>query len=103
MGRDAHCVNALLVNGKGSVSCLEQETIEQFTSAAQKGVLGYQSLTDIGYGSVQRVLACINRMVMADDSIDVSRQRTWCHKKITHTISAPFLCQCLLAVSRAMG
>ncbi|KAL4913503.1 multicopper oxidase-domain-containing protein [Aspergillus aurantiobrunneus] len=48
MGRDALCVNALLVNGKGSVSCLKQQTLDQFTTEAQKGVLGNQSLTDIG-------------------------------------------------------
>ncbi|KAL2822316.1 multicopper oxidase-domain-containing protein [Aspergillus cavernicola] len=48
MGRDALCANALLVNGKGSVSCLGRQTINQFTSVAQRGVLGNQSLTDIG-------------------------------------------------------
>ncbi|KAL4951520.1 multicopper oxidase-domain-containing protein [Aspergillus filifer] len=48
MGRDAVCANALLVNGKGSVNCLGQETLDQVTTAAMKGVLGNQSLTDIG-------------------------------------------------------
>ncbi|KKK24927.1 hypothetical protein AOCH_006475 [Aspergillus ochraceoroseus] len=48
MGRDAYCANALLVNGKGSVSCLGQQTINQYTSAAQKVILGNASLTDIG-------------------------------------------------------
>ncbi|KAL5338491.1 multicopper oxidase-domain-containing protein [Aspergillus crustosus] len=47
-GRDALRANALLLNGKGSVNCLEQESIDQFTTAAQKGILGNQSLTDIG-------------------------------------------------------
>lgn len=50
MGRDALCANALLVNGKGSVTCLGQQTIDEYTSVAQRGVLGNQSLTDIGYG-----------------------------------------------------
>ncbi|KAL3481987.1 multicopper oxidase-domain-containing protein [Aspergillus californicus] len=48
MGRDAICVNALLMNGKGSVGCLPQQTINQFTSAAQNQSLGNQTLTDIG-------------------------------------------------------
>ncbi|KAL4766551.1 multicopper oxidase [Aspergillus foveolatus] len=48
MGRDALCANALLVNGKGSVTCLGQQTIDEYTSVAQRGVLGNQSLTDIG-------------------------------------------------------
>ncbi|KAL4799145.1 Cupredoxin [Aspergillus venezuelensis] len=48
MGRDAVCANALLVNGKGSVTCLGQETLDQVTTTAMKGVLGNQSLTDIG-------------------------------------------------------
>ncbi|KAL4941374.1 hypothetical protein BDV06DRAFT_229759 [Aspergillus oleicola] len=48
MGRDAMCANALLVNGKGSVNCLGQKTIDQVTTTAMKGVLGNQSLTDIG-------------------------------------------------------
>lgn len=52
MGRDAICVNALLVNGKGSVSCLGEQTLDWYTTLAQRGVLGNQSLTDIGYGSI---------------------------------------------------
>ncbi|KAI9373097.1 multicopper oxidase-domain-containing protein [Aspergillus egyptiacus] len=48
MGRDAICMNALLVNGKGSVSCLPRQTLNQFTTAAQRGLLGNQTLTDIG-------------------------------------------------------
>jgi FtsP/CotA-like multicopper oxidase with cupredoxin domain len=48
-GRDAFCANALLVNGKGSVTCLGQQAIDEFTTDAQKMVLGNQSLTDIGY------------------------------------------------------
>ncbi|KAL2871877.1 multicopper oxidase [Aspergillus lucknowensis] len=48
MGRDAFCANALLVNGKGTVSCLGRQTIDQFTTDAQKAVLGNQRLTDIG-------------------------------------------------------
>ncbi|KAL4809247.1 multicopper oxidase-domain-containing protein [Aspergillus unguis] len=48
MGRDAVCVNAILVNGKGSVTCLGQKTIDQYTTVEQKALLGNQSLTDIG-------------------------------------------------------
>ncbi|KAL4785873.1 multicopper oxidase-domain-containing protein [Aspergillus varians] len=48
MGLDALCVNALLVNGKGSVNCLRQQTIDQATTVEQKGILGNQSFTDIG-------------------------------------------------------
>ncbi|KAL4995288.1 Cupredoxin [Aspergillus recurvatus] len=48
MGRDAVCANALLVNGKGSVTCLGQQTLDMHTSVAQRGVLRNQSLTDIG-------------------------------------------------------
>ncbi|KAL3447014.1 multicopper oxidase-domain-containing protein [Aspergillus insuetus] len=47
-GRDAFCANALLLNGKGSVTCLGQQAIDEFTTDAQKMVLGNQSLTDIG-------------------------------------------------------
>lgn len=52
MGLDALCVNALLVNGKGSVSCLGKQNLDRYTTEAQRGVLGNQSLTDIGYGSI---------------------------------------------------
>lgn len=52
MGRDAICASALLVNGKGSVSCLGKQTLDRYTTEEQRGVLGNQSLTDIGYGSI---------------------------------------------------
>ncbi|KAL4818619.1 multicopper oxidase-domain-containing protein [Aspergillus spinulosporus] len=48
MGRDALCANALLVNGKGSVTCLGQQALNEYTTVTQRGVLGDQSLTDIG-------------------------------------------------------
>ncbi|KAL3467489.1 multicopper oxidase-domain-containing protein [Aspergillus heterothallicus] len=47
-GRDAFCANALLVNGKGTVTCLGRQTIDEYTTDPQKIVLGNQSLTDIG-------------------------------------------------------
>ncbi|CAG7947048.1 unnamed protein product [Penicillium nalgiovense] len=47
-GLDAYCTNSLLINGKGSVSCLSPDTINAFTSAAQKQVLNGSHLTDIG-------------------------------------------------------
>ncbi|KAJ5116241.1 laccase TilA, partial [Penicillium angulare] len=45
---DAYCVNALLINGKGSIKCLSQQTLNQYTTAPQKGVLGGRNLTDTG-------------------------------------------------------
>lgn len=48
-GLDAYCSNSILINGKGSVTCLSRETIDEFTTAAQKQVLNGSSLTDIGY------------------------------------------------------
>jgi hypothetical protein len=47
-GLDAYCANALLINGKGSVSCLSQETINEFTSEDLKPILNGAHLTDIG-------------------------------------------------------
>jgi FtsP/CotA-like multicopper oxidase with cupredoxin domain len=46
-GLDAYCVNALLVNGRGSVQCLDHHTLDQY-SAAKWEFLGNFSLTDIG-------------------------------------------------------
>ncbi|GFF46734.1 laccase-1 [Aspergillus udagawae] len=46
-GLDAYCVNALLVNGRGSVQCLDRHTLDQY-SAAKWAFLGNFSLTDIG-------------------------------------------------------
>jgi FtsP/CotA-like multicopper oxidase with cupredoxin domain len=46
--RDAFCSNALTINGKGSIKCLGQSVLNNVTTAAQKQVLGGQSLTDIG-------------------------------------------------------
>ncbi|KAM3072521.1 hypothetical protein ACMFMG_009317 [Clarireedia jacksonii] len=48
MGRDAFCVNALLVNGKGSVGCLGRPVLDAFTTGARKAVLGNESYTDTG-------------------------------------------------------
>ncbi|KAE8414341.1 Cupredoxin [Aspergillus pseudocaelatus] len=47
-GLDAYCANAILLNGKGSISCPGQEKLNQLASAEQKQVLGNLSLTDIG-------------------------------------------------------
>ncbi|KAL4934466.1 multicopper oxidase-domain-containing protein [Aspergillus undulatus] len=51
-GRDALCASALLLNGKGSVNCLGPDTIERYTTTPMKGILGNQSLTDIGEASL---------------------------------------------------
>lgn len=48
-GLDAYCANSLLINGKGSVSCLSPDTINAFTSDEQKQVLNGSHLTDMGY------------------------------------------------------
>ena len=47
-GYDSYCVNALLVNGKGSISCLSQKTLEEFTPPGTRQLLGNGSLTDTG-------------------------------------------------------
>lgn len=46
-GVDAFCANALLINGKGSVTCFSQDEINALTTPAQKGALGNETLTDI--------------------------------------------------------
>lgn len=46
-GLDAYCLNALLVNGRGSVQCLDRSTLDRY-SAAKWAFLGNSSLTDIG-------------------------------------------------------
>ncbi|KAL4873882.1 hypothetical protein BDV12DRAFT_207570 [Aspergillus spectabilis] len=85
MGRDALCAIALLVNGKGSVNCLGQETIEQFTSAAQKKVLVNQSLTDMSavppsvfagciqsHGLTERLYASADELYVSYDLISAA-------------------------------
>ena len=47
-GLDAMCANALLINGKGSISCLGRENLRSLLSDARKDVLG-DNITDIGY------------------------------------------------------
>ena len=49
-GLDAFCTNALLVNGKGSISCLGKKKLDSLVYPGLKSVLGNSSLTDIGYG-----------------------------------------------------
>lgn len=46
--RDAFCSNALMINGKGSINCLSRNALNEYTTAAQRIVLGKQNLTDIG-------------------------------------------------------
>jgi FtsP/CotA-like multicopper oxidase with cupredoxin domain len=46
-GVDAFCANALLINGKGSVTCFSQDEINDLTTPAQKAALGNETLTDI--------------------------------------------------------
>ncbi|KAJ5578638.1 uncharacterized protein N7459_007602 [Penicillium hispanicum] len=47
-GVDSYCANALLINGKGSISCFSQAELDALTTSNQKTVLGNESLTDIG-------------------------------------------------------
>ena len=47
-GVDAYCANALLINGKGSVSCFSRTELDAITTAHQQAALGNESLTDIG-------------------------------------------------------
>lgn len=46
-GLDGFCVNAMLINGKGSVQCLGQERINQLTPPEMKTVLKNHTLTDM--------------------------------------------------------
>ncbi|KAI9042166.1 multicopper oxidase [Aspergillus affinis] len=46
-GLDAMCANALLINGKGSISCLGRNNLMSLLSDARKEVLG-GNITDIG-------------------------------------------------------
>ncbi|GKZ33736.1 hypothetical protein AbraIFM66950_003768 [Aspergillus brasiliensis] len=47
-GLDAICINAVLINGKGSISCPGQQGFTELASAAQKQLIGNLSLTDTG-------------------------------------------------------
>ncbi|KAJ5581528.1 Multicopper oxidase type 2 [Penicillium sp. DV-2018c] len=47
-GTDSFCANALLINGKGSVSCLPRAELDALTTPAQRRVLGAGRLTDLG-------------------------------------------------------
>ncbi|KAJ5091219.1 hypothetical protein NUU61_006089 [Penicillium alfredii] len=47
-GLDGHCASALLINGKGSVTCLPRDQLDALTIDRQKQILGNESLTDIG-------------------------------------------------------
>ena len=46
-GLDAFCVNAMLINGKGSVQCLGQDRINELTTPAMQGILQNHTLTDM--------------------------------------------------------
>lgn len=46
-GVDSYCANALLINGKGSVTCFSRAQINSLTTPNQKAVLGNETLTDI--------------------------------------------------------
>ena len=48
-GIDSLCANALLINGKGSISCFTQTQLDALTTPNQRATLGNESLTDIGY------------------------------------------------------
>ncbi|KAF7596852.1 hypothetical protein BBP40_012452 [Aspergillus hancockii] len=46
---DGYCVNALLINGKSSISCLGQDILDQYTTPAQELVLdNSERLSDTG-------------------------------------------------------
>ncbi|PLN78993.1 multicopper oxidase-domain-containing protein [Aspergillus taichungensis] len=47
-GFEAYCVNALLINGKGSVHCLGEKALDEATTPEHRMLLGKQSLSDIG-------------------------------------------------------
>ncbi|PLB37359.1 multicopper oxidase-domain-containing protein [Aspergillus candidus] len=47
-GLEAYCVNALLINGKGSVNCLGEKVLNEATTPEHRMFLGKQSLSDIG-------------------------------------------------------
>lgn len=47
-GLDAFCANALLINGKGSVSCLPRDLLNSLVSPEIQAVLGNEVLTDMG-------------------------------------------------------
>lgn len=47
-GLDSYCVNALMINGKGSIKCLSRETLNKYANPAQRGLLGAKNLTDTG-------------------------------------------------------
>lgn len=46
-GVDSFCANALLINGKGSVTCFSQDQINAMTTPNQRAALGSANLTDI--------------------------------------------------------
>lgn len=47
-GLDAYCVNALLINGKGSVRCLSPATLDFLVTPGLRQALGNESLTSTG-------------------------------------------------------
>lgn len=47
-GYDSYCVNALLLNGKGSISCLSQEVLEDVLPPTAKALIGDNHMSDIG-------------------------------------------------------
>ncbi|KAJ5743067.1 hypothetical protein N7533_010169 [Penicillium manginii] len=46
-GVDSYCVNALLINGKGAVSCLPRALIQSLITPNVQAVLGNETLSDI--------------------------------------------------------
>jgi len=46
-GVDSYCANALLINGKGSVTCFSRAQIDNLTTARQQAALGNETFTDI--------------------------------------------------------
>ncbi|EAU34323.1 hypothetical protein ATEG_05254 [Aspergillus terreus NIH2624] len=46
-GMENYCVNAVLINGKGSTMCLAQDRINALTTDTQREAMGNQTLTDM--------------------------------------------------------
>lgn len=46
-GVDSICANALLINGKGSVTCFSRAQVNNLTTPNQRAALGNETLTDI--------------------------------------------------------
>lgn len=86
-GLDAYCGNSLLINGKGSVSCLAPEFLNDFLSAEVKNVLNGTSLTDIGYVSdIFLFHAMLTEVDCSNLAVYPRLYPSWNHIHITSTM-----------------